>query len=133
MRTKTCLTADDVKKMLAAAEIVARAHGWGVAIVILDDGAHPMGLLRLDGATAANVDIAMAKAHTAARMQRPTKAWADRLEAGNLLTLALPVMPAQGGLPIMLKGECIGAIAASGVKGEEDEQVAQAGIDALNL
>src|SRR5579872_1403244 len=103
MRTKPCLDAADVKKMLAAAEAEAQANGWGVAIVILDDGAAPMGLLRLDGATAANVDIATAKAHTAVRMRLPSKAWADRLASGNLLPLALPVMPAQGGLPILVK------------------------------
>jgi uncharacterized protein GlcG (DUF336 family) len=47
--------------------------------------------------------------------------------------LTLPFTPFQGGLPIMVDGQCVGAIAASGAKAEEDEQVAQAGIDALEI
>jgi glc operon protein GlcG len=47
--------------------------------------------------------------------------------------LKMPVLPIQGGLPIMASSECVGAVGVSGVQSHEDEQIAQAGINALGL
>jgi glc operon protein GlcG len=131
MKTKPCLTAADVKTMLSAAEAAAAARNQRLAIAILDDGGHPMGVLRMDGSTVTNLDMALAKARTSALSGRPSKFWADRLNDGRLLMLSMPVMPAQGGLPILVMGECLGAIATSGGSGDEEERAAQAGLDAL--
>jgi uncharacterized protein GlcG (DUF336 family) len=133
VRTKPCLTAADVKKMLAAAEELAVQNQWPLAIAVLDDGGHTLGLLRLDGANAANTDLALAKARASAITRMPSRFWADRLKAGQLLMLTLPHTAPQGGLPVMVNGECVGAIACSGAKAEDDERAAQAGIDALGI
>ena len=57
--------------------------------------------------------------------------WEERVAGGRLSMLKMPVLPVQGGLPIMVEGSCVGGIGASGVQSHEDEQIVQAGIDAL--
>jgi glc operon protein GlcG len=131
MKTRPELTLDDCKKMSAAAEAEARRHNWIVAIAILDDGGHLLHLVRMDGATPANAAIAVEKARTAATTRRPSKMWEERVAGGRMSMLKMPVLPVQGGLPIMVEGSCVGGIGASGVQSHEDEQIVQAGIDAL--
>ncbi len=131
MKTKPCLTLADVKKMAAACEAEAVKNNWNVAIAILDEGGHPLWLVRLDGATPGNVEIALQKGRTAALTRRPSKSWEDRITGGRLAMLAMPVLPVQGGVPILYQGEFLGAIGVSGVQSHEDEQIALAGVAAL--
>ena len=131
MKTKPCLTLDDCKKMIAACEAEARKNNWNVAIAILDDGGHLLALQRLDGASPANAEIATRKGRTAAISRRSTKMWEDRIKDGRLSVLKMPVLPVQGGIPVMYQGECVGGIGVSGVQSHEDEQIAQAGANAL--
>jgi glc operon protein GlcG len=131
MKTKPCLTLADLKKIAAACEAEAAKNNWNVVIAILDDGGHLLWLQRMDGATPANAEIAIEKGRSAAISRRSTKTWEDRIAAGRLPILKMPVLPVQGGLPIMVQGECAGAIGVSGVQSHEDEQIAQAGLNAL--
>ncbi len=131
MKTKPCLTLDDCKKMAAACEAEAGRNGWNVAIAILDDGGHLLLLLRLDGATPANAENAMQKGRTAAITRRSTKVWEERIAAGRISTLSMPIMAVQGGIPLSYRGEHVGAIGVSGVQSPQDEQIAQAGAAAL--
>lgn len=124
------LTLDDCKKIAAAAEAEAVKNKWNVCVAILDDGGHLLHLARMDGATPANAEIAVMKASTAALTRRPSKAWEERV-AGRIVMLKMPVLPVQGGLPIMAEGHCIGAVGVSGVQSHEDEQIAAAGIQAV--
>ena len=131
MKTKPCLTLADLKKIAAACEAEAVKNKWNVVIAILDDGGHLLWFERMDGATPANAQIAIQKGHTAAVTRRSSKTWEDRIAGGRMSMLKMPVLPVQGGLPIMVQGECVGAIGVSGVQSHEDEQIAQAGLDAL--
>jgi len=131
MKTRPELTLEDCRKMSAAAEAEARRNKWNVVIAILDDGGHLLHLVRMDGATPANAAIAVEKARTAATTRRSSKMWEERIAGGRLSMLKMPVLPVQGGLPIMVEGTCVGGIGASGVQSHEDEQIVQAGIDAL--
>jgi len=131
MRTRAELTLDDCRRISAAAEAEAARNKWNVAIAILDDGGHLLHLVRMDGATPANAEIAMLKARTAALTRRPSKMWEDRVAGGRLSMLKMPVLPVQGGMPIIVEGACIGAVGVSGVQSHEDEQIATAGIQAL--
>jgi glc operon protein GlcG len=131
MKNRPELTLDDGRKMSTAAEAEAKRSDWNVAIAILDDGGHLLHLVRMDGATPANAAIAVEKARTAATTRRPSKMWEERVAGGRLSMLKMPVLPVQGGLPIMVDGCCVGGIGASGVASHEDEQIVQAGIDAL--
>lgn len=133
MKTKPCLTLDECKKMIAACEAEARRNKWEVVIAILDDGGHLLMLERMDGATPANAEIAVQKGRSAAVSRRSTKMWEDRIKDGRLSMLNMPVLPVQGGIPVMYQGECVGGIGVSGVQSHEDEQIAQAGANALAL
>jgi uncharacterized protein GlcG (DUF336 family) len=131
MKSKPCLTLEDCKKIGAACEAEARKNNWNVVIAILDDGGHLLWLARMDGATPANAEIAIGKARTAAVSRRSTKVWEDRISGGRLSMLGMPILPVQGGVPILHEGQCVGAVGVSGVQSHEDEQIANAGIAAL--
>ncbi len=131
MKTKPCLTLDDCRKIGAASEAEARKNKWNVVIAILDDGGHLLRLERMDGATPFNATVAIEKGRSAAVSRRSTKNWEDRVAAGRNAVLKMPVLPVQGGVPIMVNGECVGAVGVSGVQSHEDEQIANAGIAAL--
>jgi glc operon protein GlcG len=131
MKSRPSLTLDDCKKMGAACEAEARKNNWNVAIAILDDGGHLLWLARMDGATPANAEIAIGKGRTSAVTRRSSKTWEDRIAGGRLSMLGMPVLPVQGGIPIVHDGQCIGAIGVSGVQSHEDEQIANAGAAAL--
>lgn len=129
---KKVLTLAAAKTMAAAAEAEAARNGWNLVIVIVDDGGNLLYLQRMDGTQLGSLAIAQAKARTALLYRRPTKDFADRMTAGSNATLAMPeVMPLEGGLPIVVNGQVIGAIAASGATGAQDAQAVQKGIDAL--
>ena len=132
MNTKPCLSLDDCRKMIAACEVEARLNSWNVAIAIVDDGGHLLMFLRMDGATPANADNAIQKGRTAAITRRSTKVWEERIAAGRISTLSMPVMAVQGGIPVFHLDECVGAIGVSGVQSPQDEQIARAGADALS-
>ena len=132
MRTRPELTLADCLKIAAAAEAEARKNHWNVAIAILDDGGHLLHFIRIDGATPANAAIAIDKARTAAVSRRSSGRWEQLIKDGRTGMLNMPgILPVQGGLPIVAEGSCVGGIGVSGVQSHQDEQIAQAGIDAL--
>src|SRR5580693_10393455 len=128
MRSKHVLTLADVKKMLAACEAEAVKNKWAVAISIVDDGGFLLGFLRMDGTPAISAEVSMGKARTSAMTKRPSKFFEDRIKERPAFANFPAGILIQGGLPIMHKGECVGAIGVSGVQSHEDEQVAQAGV-----
>ena len=132
MKTRPELTLADCLKIAAAAEAEARKNNWNVAIAILDDGGHLLHFIRIDGATPANAAIAIDKARTAAVSRRSSGRWEQLIKDGRTGMLNMPgILPVQGGLPIVAEGSCVGGIGVSGVQSHQDEQIAQAGIDAL--
>jgi uncharacterized protein GlcG (DUF336 family) len=131
MRTKHCLTAADVKKMLAACEAEAAKNKWAVAISIVDDGGFLLGALRMDGASAITAEVSVGKAKTSAMTKRPSKFFEDRLKERPAFAGFPAGILIQGAVPVIYENECVGAIGVSGVQSHEDEQVAQAGVSAL--
>ena len=131
MKTKPCLTLDDCRKITAAAEAEAKKNNWNVTIAIVDDGGHLLLLTRMDGTAPVTAEIATEKSRGAAISRRSTKVTEDRIAAGRIALLRMPPLPVQGGLPIMVQGECVGAIGVSGVQSHEDEQVCTAGLAVL--
>src|SRR5438128_7694393 len=101
MKSRPMLTLEDCRKISAAAEAEAIKNKWIVCIAILDDGGHLLHLVRQDGATPANAEIAVMKARTAALTRRSSKVWEERVAGGRLSMLKMPVLPVQGGLPIV--------------------------------
>jgi glc operon protein GlcG len=120
------------KKMVAAAEAEALKNKWMLSISVVDDGGNLVYFERMDGAHLSTIAISQGKARTAAQYQTATKDFEEGLSKGNSVILTLPNSVAlRGGLPIVVDGQVVGGIAGSGAKGEQDEQCAQAGIDAL--
>ncbi|MBB5503459.1 heme-binding protein [Paraburkholderia sp. MM5384-R2] len=134
MRTKTILTNDDAKKIAAAAERHALSRNWPVTIVIFDDGGHLLHLNCLDGATLSSIEMALAKGRTAALGRRESKFYEDLVKRGRVAFLSAPMTGfLEGGVPIVVAGEVVGSVSVSGVKSEEDAEIARAGIAALGL
>ncbi len=135
MKTKSVLELADIKAIAAAAEAEALQNQWAVTIAIVDDGGHLLWLQRLDGAPALSAQIAPAKAHTSALGRRESKGYEEVINGGRTAFLSVPGVQGmlEGGVPIMQDGQCIGAVGVSGVKSNEDAQIARAGIAALGL
>ncbi|QYF93586.1 heme-binding protein [Massilia sp. PAMC28688] len=133
MHTKPVLTADDVKKITAAAETEALANKWAVTIAVVDDGGHLLSLHRMDGVAAISAHIAPAKATTAALGRRETKIYEDIINNGRTSFLSAPVLEGmlEGGVPIVVDGHVVGAVGVSGVQSAQDAQIAKAGIAAI--
>jgi glc operon protein GlcG len=101
----------------------------GGAFAVVDAGGNLMALERLDGTFAASANIAIGKARTAALFQRPTKVLEGIVNQGRTSMVALPdFTPLQGGVPVLIDGQIVGAIGVSGAaSADEDEELAQAG------
>ena len=125
------LMLDEVKLAAAAAEAEALAHGWAVSIALCDAGGHALWLQRMDGAPLMSAAVAPEKARTCVLSGKPSKAFEDMVNNGRFAALAMPVVPLEGGEPIVIGDNVIGAVGVSGVKAGEDAQVARAAVAAL--
>lgn len=130
--TKRTLTLEAARKIIAAAEAHARENQWNVCIALVDDGGHLIHFVRMDGVQTGSVNVSMRKAQSAANFKRPTKVFEETLAGGRTAILALPgAVPLEGGLPLAVDGQIIGAIGVSGVTSQQDGLIAQAGADEL--
>ncbi|KAF0165332.1 MAG: glc operon protein GlcG [Rhodocyclaceae bacterium] len=132
MKTKPFMTLDDATRILTAARQEAQKNNWAVAIVVVDDGGHPLALERLDGCAAIGAYVATEKARSAALGRRESKQYEEMINAGRNAFLSVPVLQGmlEGGVPIIVDGHVVGAVGVSGVKSDQDAQVAKAGANA---
>lgn len=122
------------KKVMAAAEAEAERRDWPMVIAIVESTGHLVMLHKMDQAQLGSVVVAREKAETAVNFRRPTKAFQDLIAegGGGLRMLSMSgVSPLEGGLPLMVGGEVVGAIGVSGMQSDQDAEVARAGIAAL--
>ena len=133
------LTLDGAKRVAAAAVEEARRLAAGApggagsgAIAVVDDGGHLLYLERLDNTFPAASTVATEKARTAAQFRRPTAAFEDAIKGGRLALLGVPVMlPLQGGVPVLVNGQVVGAIGVSGAaSAQQDDDIAKAAVAA---
>src|SRR5688572_10649141 len=130
----TSINVETAKKVAAPALAEARKNQWAMAVAIVDTAGDLVYFEKMDDTQVGSVDVAIAKARSAARFKRPTKAFQDALAAGGegLRILALNgAIPVDGGLPLAVGGKIVGAIGASGGTSAQDGQVAAAGAAAL--
>lgn len=121
-----------VKTLVAGAEAEAAKRKVSVTICIVDDAGQLLFLQRGDATPATTVEFAQRKARHAAAYESPSRSGQEALKRGENAVLAFPnYFPNQGGLPIKVSGQTVGAISASGAASDVDEAIAQAGIDAL--
>ena len=132
LANKKALTLEVAKRIAAAAEVEAKKNNWNVVICVVDDGANLMYLQKMDGTQIGSVDIAQMKARTAIKMKRPSKVLEDAVAGGRNAVLKLPdVLPVEGGVPLVVDGQFVGAIGVSGVTSQQDGQIAGAGVAEL--
>lgn len=132
MLSKAVLSQTEVTRILAAARAEAQANNWAVSIAVVDDGGHPLALERLDGCAPIGAYIATEKARTSALGRRDSKGYEDMVNGGRNAFLSAPLVTSlEGGVPVLVDGQVVGAVGVSGVKADQDAQVAKAGALAL--
>src|SRR5437879_4104489 len=117
--TRKWLNLAAIKTMVAGAEAEAQKRNVQVTICVVDDSGNLLFLQKADGAGNNTIEFAQRKARHAAFFRAPSKTAADQVKAGNVQVLVYPhAFPNQGGLPIKIDGQTLGAIAASGAASE---------------
>lgn len=136
MRTTQKLTLDDARVMMAAAEAKAREIGVDMDIAITDDNGSLLMFHRMDGGRITSIDVAICKAFTAAAARRSTRSYGEVSGPGGP-AFGIHVsnqgrfMIVAGGLPVFVNEEIVAGIGCSSGTPDQDEVVAQAGVDAL--
>jgi uncharacterized protein GlcG (DUF336 family) len=131
-----CLTLEDAKKMLSAAEAKAENLGIAYNMAVVDAGGHLLAFLRQDGALIGSIDLAIDKAVTARLFDKATSDLAQLAQSGKPLfgiqeSNAGKVVIFGGGIPVVLDGHIVGAVGTSAGTVEQDIAVAEAAISAL--
>ncbi len=138
VRDQVRLNLAGARIVVAGAEAKAMEMGLKVNIAVVDDGGHPMALIRMDGARPASAYTAITKATSAATTRLATGPFPPGTTAPDLL-LNLSIQNAAsasggkfttlfGGVPITVEGQVIGAIGVGGGTGEQDAEIAKAGV-----
>jgi uncharacterized protein GlcG (DUF336 family) len=112
----------------------ATKNNWSMAVAIVDTGGHLVYFERMDGTQHASANIAIDKARSAVLFKRPTKAFQDAIAKGgeNFRVLGLQgAIVAEGGVPIDVGGQIVGAVGLSGGTGEQDSACAAAVIGSM--
>jgi glc operon protein GlcG len=130
---KKVLSLEAARKMVAAAEAEAEQNHWRGVIAVVDDGGWLIMLERMDhAAMTASVDLAMGKARSAALFKKLTQDLEDAINHGRYAAItARGFVEMQGGIPVVVDGEVVGAIGASFATPDQDVRVARAGLAAL--
>jgi glc operon protein GlcG len=136
-RNNPKLTLEGAQLVLAAAQGRAAEIKVPMDVAVVDDGGHLLAFARMDGAKLSSVEIAIRKAHCAAIRRLPSAPARTGDEINVVLSLGLSVasqgrqIPLRGGLPLLVEGVCVGAIGVSNGTEDQDVDVAQAGVRAL--
>jgi len=131
---KKALTLEGAKKVIAAAEAEALKNRVGCNVAVVDDGGNLIAFHRIDPTFPAGARVSIGKARTAALFRQPTKNFEDVItQKGRTSMIALDdFTPLQGGVPIIVGGQIVGAVGVSGASSaDQDEQFAKAGAAAL--
>ena len=131
---KKTLTLDGAQKVLAAAQAEAKRQNCAGVIAVVDDGGNLVALTRIDGTFPAGAMVSIGKARTAALFRRPTAFFEDVIKNGRTAMTALTdFTPLQGGVPIEVDGQIVGAVGVSGASSAMvDEVIAKAAATALS-
>jgi len=126
------LTYEQARTAMDAAEAEARRNSWNLTIVIADAEGVPIYLRRMANASPRTYEIAMAKIRTALTAGTPTGEYGQALAAGRVDTIPNGIT-FEGGYPLRVGGQIVGAMSASGARGSEDAQAVRAGMAAIGI
>jgi glc operon protein GlcG len=118
--------------VLQAAKESAQQRRAPSAIAVVDPAGDLLAFQRMDGVRAASADLAIEKARTAARLQRPTEEIEDSVNRGRTAFVTAGIVALRGGMPIRVNGEVVGAVGVAGLSKETDTGIANAAAAALS-
>jgi uncharacterized protein GlcG (DUF336 family) len=128
LTTKKSLTLAAAKEIGNAAENEARKNNFTNSIAIFDDGGNLIYQVTMDGTQTGSINVAQLKGLAALKFKRSTKLFQDMVVGDKPHMAFLPgAVPVEGGLPLIVDGQIIGAIGVSGMPSDKDGIVAQAG------
>ncbi len=132
---KKALTLDGARKVIAAGIGFAKRNETTGVIAVVDDGGNLVALERIDGTFPAGANVSIGKARTAALFKKPTSVFEKIVNDGRTAMTALAdFTPLQGGVPIEVDGQIVGAVGVSGAKSAaQDEELALAGARAVTV
>lgn len=127
MKTKVILSQQMASAIIAAGQEEAQKNNWSVSIAVADDGGHLLALSRMDDCAPIAAYISQEKARTAALGRRETKGYEEMVNNGRTAFVTAPLLTSlEGGVPVVVDGQIIGAVGVSGLTGAQDAQVAKA-------
>lgn len=130
--TQRSVSLAGARDIIRTAQRTAREKGWQIAVAVVDRAGELVALERDDAAIGISPIVAIGKARTAALLLAPSGEFESFINGGQPSFLATPgVTPLEGGVPLRLGEEVIGAVGVSGAHGANDTRVAQAAADAL--
>jgi glc operon protein GlcG len=116
------------KQLVDAVVAETKKRGWAMNVAVVDSGGNLVAFEHMDGSQLASIAISQHKARTAAKYRRPTHAFENAVQGGNVYVLTLDdVIASRGGIPLVENGKIIGAIGCSGGTGSQDEAVCSVG------
>lgn len=108
-----------------------RARGFRLAIAVVEPSGELVAFGRMDDVRYGSINVAQAKARSAARFRASSASAEERLAGGRMALLAIDgIVPVAGGVPIVVDGRVVGAIGVSGASSAQDDEVARAAIAA---
>ncbi len=132
--SKKVLTLEAAQRLTGSVRALAQKNNWKMVTAVVDAGGNIVLLERMDDAQIGSIEVAIQKAKTAVAFKRSTKTFEDRTLAGRTVLLGLPgVVPIEGGLPIIVDGQYVGAIGVSGGSSEQDGVAAKEAIEAVKI
>src|SRR5258707_10870302 len=111
--------------VLQAAKESAQQRNAPSAIAVVDPAGDLLAFQRMDGVRPASADLAIEKARTAARLQRPTAEIEDNINQGRTAFVTADIMALRGGMPVRVNGEVVGAVGVAGLSKETDTEIAK--------
>src|SRR5246500_2125453 len=117
--------------VLQAAREMAQRRNAPSAIAVVDPAGDLLAFQRMDRVRPASTDLAIGKAKTAARLERPTAEIEDNINHGRTAFVTAGIMALRGGMPVRLGGQIVGAVGVAGLSKETDTEISAAGAAAL--
>ena len=118
--------------VLQAAMESAQQRNAPSAIAVVDPAGDLLAFRRMDGVRPASAELAIQKARTAARLQRPTAEIEDNINEGRTAFVTARIMALRGGMPVSVHGKVVGAVGVAGLNKETDAEVARTAATALS-
>jgi glc operon protein GlcG len=119
--------------VLQAARERAQQRNAPSAIAVVDPAGDLLAFQRMDGVRPASAELAIEKARTAARLQRPTEEIEDNINRGRTAFVTAGIVALRGGAPIRVDGKVVGAVGVAGLSKETDTEIANTAAAGLDL